>query len=259
MKQNTAIILGMYIGPSESRKKMYQDNVLDWLHNTPYDIYTVNSSGHILDITHDRLFEFTFKQDETHMVSHQSKPLIDVFTKLFIKKKDSGPTQLEKNSILKTFTHFPALFSYDMVFKITGKYFCPDFERHYNSIPSADIIIQKKRYAINPILLLLCVLAFILLCLYMKINPYRIIFMSVVLVSVVLFIYLMNSYEEPTELLGMKPRLLHDFFNGIDEYTSSEKSLHQFITRSTQSVVRMPSLPISRKFPRNDGSVLDAL
>lgn len=260
MKRKTAIILGMYIGSSEEKKKMYQDNVLDWLHKTPYDIYTVNSSGHTLDIKHDRLFEFTFKQDETPMESH-SKNFMDLFTKLFIKKKEIGPTQLEKNSLLKIFTHFPTLYSYDMAFKITGKYFCPDFERHYN-MSHADIIIQKKRYPINPSLLvymLLSLLAFIILCLYFKINRYRIIFICSLFVSVVFIIFLINNYEEPTELVGMKPRLLHDFFNGIDDYSTCEKFLHKFITRSTQSVVRLPLLPISRKFPRNDGSVLDAL
>ena len=260
MKRKTAIILGMYIGQSEMKKKMYQDNVLDWLNKTPYDIYTVNSSGHTLDIKHDRLFEFTFKQDETPMESH-SKNFMDQFTKLFIKKKEIGPTHLEKNSLLKIFSYFPTLYSYDMAFKITGKYFCPDFERHYNNMSHADIIIQKKRYPINSTVLLymlLILLTFIILGLYFKINRNQIIFIYSLFLSVVFIIFLINDYNEPTELVGMKPHLLQDFFNGIDEYTTCETFLHKFITR-THSVVRMPLLPISRKYPRNDGSVLDAL
>ena len=50
----------------------------------------------------------------------------------------------EKNSLEKAFAHFTELDSYDLVFKVTGKYFCPDFMDNYKNIPpNMDFVLQS--------------------------------------------------------------------------------------------------------------------
>lgn len=246
MKPNkTAILLGMYIGTSEEKKKMYQLNVMDWLKNTNYDIYTVDSSGQSINITHERLFEFSFKQEESE--SEKSD-----FFGMFFKK---GTTLLEKDALLRLFKHYPNLFKYDMVFKITGKYFSPDLKSKYEKLPKCDMIIQHSHY-INKLRILLMILI-VALTIYIKVNYNKWINGVSCVCILLLYISYIYSYEN-TELVGATPRILHEFITGIADHCM-EISLYQFILFKKISVHRLPPLSISRKYPKADGTILSYL
>ena len=127
-KKNTkplkiAILLTMYIGKSEKKFEMYMRNLMEWL-KTGLDIYIVDSSGFGIPFKHPLLKTFIFSQ---------SKP-----------EQKKNPSLTERDSILNACNYFD--FSlYDLVFKVTGKYFSDDFLDIINYIPSdADLVFQNQ-------------------------------------------------------------------------------------------------------------------
>jgi len=123
---NCCILLTMYV--KNDRKKLYTYITNQWLNNTNFDIFIVNSSGSQLGIIHPRLKEFTFKQN------------ID-----FVEKE---PSFIENYSILNALEYFKNDFNnYDIIIKITGKYFTPDLEDIIKYIPkNTDIILQNQNF-----------------------------------------------------------------------------------------------------------------
>jgi hypothetical protein len=118
----SAILLTMYIGENNDRKNMYVKNIMDWLNKTNIDIYTVNSSGEFLNINHPRLNQVAFIQNNN----------------------SGNSSELERDSIIKANNYFN-FSKYDLVFKITGKYFLPDFENMIKYIPSdAELVVQNQ-------------------------------------------------------------------------------------------------------------------
>lgn len=232
--RKTAIILTMHIGNSESKKKMYLLNILDWLNYTPFDIYTVESSGQSFYINHPRLFEFNFKQQYTILPS---------------------VTISEKNSILHIFENFPKLFTYDIIFKITGKYFSHDFVDEYKKNQESNMYIQYS-HIVNPLryIILFIFILFIILYIIYKKKYMVFVFLSCI---IILFISYFISYEN-TELIGATPILLYDFFSSIKN-ECCEISLYNFIMNRNLRYHRFNSLSISKKYPRNDGSILNKL
>jgi hypothetical protein len=128
LKYNTkcCILLTMYV--KDDRKDLYKNITNEWLNNTNFNIFIVNSSGLKLDIIHPHLKQFTFKQN------------ID-----FIEKE---PSAIERYSILNALKYFKDDFNnYDIIIKITGKYFTPDLENIIEYIPkNTDIILQNQDF-----------------------------------------------------------------------------------------------------------------
>lgn len=110
----------------KNRESLYTTKVIRWLNETNLDIYLVDSSNQGLPLQHSRLHQFKFQQ---------SDPFVD-----------HNPSVYEINSILKAIDYFD--FShYDMIIKVTGKYFIPKLEKALNYIPSdADIVLQNRTY-----------------------------------------------------------------------------------------------------------------
>lgn len=116
-----AILLTMYV---KGREQLYSNIVYQWLNKTNLDIFIVDSSNQGLPITHPRL---------KYCIFEQNVPFVNY-----------NPSIYEVNSILNAFKHFKMFENYDMVIKVTGKYFIPNF--NLTNIPAdADIIVQKQR------------------------------------------------------------------------------------------------------------------
>ena len=54
-KNNTALMITMYIGNDKKREKIYEKNILDWLTYNPFNIYTVESSDNKIKIINQKL------------------------------------------------------------------------------------------------------------------------------------------------------------------------------------------------------------
>ena len=118
------VLLTMFVGTKDSRerKQLYMDNVYKWLAYTNFDIFTVESSGVDLGISHPRLKSYSFIQPYNN----------------------GNISLMEKSSILRASQIFDFL-EYDMIFKITGKYFLPEFESMSKKIPpDSQLIIQNR-------------------------------------------------------------------------------------------------------------------
>jgi hypothetical protein len=133
-KKRYCILLGMYIGTKPERRAIYENRAKKWLDNTSIDIYTVDSSGELLFTSdtdkkyfnHPRLHQYTFKQKGSQVMH--------------------GPSVAEKNSMIKAFKHFKKDFEkYEIVFKITGKYFIPTFEKVVDFPEKVDMVFQYRR------------------------------------------------------------------------------------------------------------------
>lgn len=114
------ILLTMYI---KNKEQLYYNIVNRWLNETSLDIYIVDSSNTGLQIIHPRLYQYKFEQGDKFVTSN--------------------PSKYEINSISKIINHFNFK-KYDMIIKITGKYFIPNFESYIKTIDSADLILQNR-------------------------------------------------------------------------------------------------------------------
>lgn len=114
------ILLTMYV---KNRENLYTNIVNRWLNETNLDIYIVDSSNKGISINHPRLFQYKFEQLENFAVKN--------------------PSIYEVNSILEAIRHFNFK-NYDMVIKITGKYFIPQLETCIDYLPKSDIILQYR-------------------------------------------------------------------------------------------------------------------
>ena len=123
---NCCILLTMYI--KDDREKLYETITKKWLNNTNFDVYVVNSSGKNLNIQHPRFKCFSFKQNFNFV--------------------DKEPSFAERNSLLKALEYFKNDFNnYDMIIKVTGKYFTPDLEDNIEFIPKdIDILLQNQNF-----------------------------------------------------------------------------------------------------------------
>ena len=127
-KNNTALMITMYIGNDKKREKLYEKNILDWLTYTPFNIYTVESSDTKLKIINQRLHQYTFKQTNN----------------------DLGQSLSEKDSILRLIEKYPEIESYELVFKITGRYFFSNFMSEFKNIPSnVNIVLQNQKSSLG--------------------------------------------------------------------------------------------------------------
>lgn len=121
-KSNICILLTMYC--NKDREKLYSDNVKYWI-TTGLPIFSVNSSGSRLNISSPNYSQYSFNQK--------------------IKFQDKNPSVSEKNSILQAMSYFKELQNYDLIFKVTGKYFLPELKNILTSIPeNIDIVLQNS-------------------------------------------------------------------------------------------------------------------
>lgn len=120
------ILLTMYIGNDKYRKNMYENIVDKWLKYTNFEIFSVDSSGKYLNNKSKRLYQYSFKQN---------KPF-----------QNENPSVFEKDSILNILKYYKHIFKkFDIIFKVTGKYFIKDLENIIPYIPNdADIILQNQ-------------------------------------------------------------------------------------------------------------------
>lgn len=126
------VLLTMYIGGNIKRKQTYLHRINRWLNETSFDIYTVESSGELLNIIHPRLKQFTFIQGEEFK---------------------GNSTILERNSLLKAHNYFKNDFKkYDIILKITAKYFIPSLESLIKHIkPDTELLFQYSHSKSNNI------------------------------------------------------------------------------------------------------------
>lgn len=116
------IFLTMYV---KNNIELYEKRTKRWLDETDFDIFIVDSSGIGIKQTNERLKQYVFTQDPS-------------FEKFSVSVS-------EKNSILNAIEYFNDDFlEYDIIFKITGKYFIPNFESVITTIPDdTDIVFQN--------------------------------------------------------------------------------------------------------------------
>lgn len=116
------IFLTMYV---KNNVQLYEKRVKRWLDETDFDIFIVDSSGVGIKQTNERLKQYVFTQNSN-------------FERVSVSVS-------EKNSILNAIEYFNDDFlDYDIIFKITGKYFIPNFDYVITTIPNdTDIIFQN--------------------------------------------------------------------------------------------------------------------
>lgn len=128
-KIGACILLTMHVGNNKDRIQLYNENIEKWLKLTDFDIFVVESSGIYFDKYkyEPRVKQYIFQQVNTH----------NLIKSLSI---------YEQDSILRIFDHYKKDFeNYDIIFKITGKYYLPELENIVNYIPiDSEIILQNQ-------------------------------------------------------------------------------------------------------------------
>ena len=141
-RKRYAILFTMYIGDTKDRRDIYENRISRWLEESKdIDLYTVDSSNNYL---------FFDKKTNTATSKHFYDQRLHQFA--FKQKKgfqSGNPSVPERNSIMEALEYFHKDFKkYDIVFKITGKYFIPQFDEkiRFNSIPKGtNIVLQNRR------------------------------------------------------------------------------------------------------------------
>jgi hypothetical protein len=266
----------MYIGNDKKKQKLYEKNISDWLTYTPFNIYTVESSGKTLNIKNQRLHQFTYKQKHGH------KPRASL---------------TEKYSILLLLQEYPQIENYKLVFKITGKYFCPNFMNEYKNIPTGSNIILQNASKNLDLENTECIgmnghiikdiLSFIKEGNWFYELFYRIVKMNFLLflfilytISLILFHYASKNIGIITGVIstlillitffirkkvtenGYKKTLkkIKQYIKIVIEEISYEEALKTYIIMNSDlKTHRFNPLQIKRKFPRGNGSILPYL
>ena len=120
------VLLSMYCSPE--RYNMYYDVCIKWLINTNLPIFVIDSYGN-----EPNLFNISSSKLQIHSFQQKNKEVI------------INPSVSEKESLLKALEIFD-FSEYDIIFKVTGKYYSSMFETFLPYIPSdAQIILQYNR------------------------------------------------------------------------------------------------------------------
>lgn len=141
-RKRYAILFTMYIGDTKDRRDVYENRIARWLEESrDIDLYTVDSSNNYL---------FFDKKTNTATSKHFYDPRLHQFA--FQQKKgfqSGNPSVPERNSMMEALDYFHKDFKkYDIVFKITGKYFIPHFDEtiNFDSIPKGtNVVVQNRR------------------------------------------------------------------------------------------------------------------
>ena len=115
----------------EKRIKWYTDSINKYIENTNLQIRVVESSGYEFPIEHERLKQCSFV---TKIDRENIAPTL-------------VPTRCEAESILKA-NESGILDEFDIVVKITGKYYVPELEKEISKIPDdCGIIYQQGKFS----------------------------------------------------------------------------------------------------------------
>lgn len=140
-KKRYAILFSMYIGDTKERRDIYENRIGRWLEESKdIDLYTTDSSNNYL---------FFDKMTGKATSKHFYDPRLHQFA--FQQKKgfqSGNPSVPERNAMLEALEHFNKEFKqYDIVFKITGKYFIPHFDEkiNFDNIPKGTQIVFQNR------------------------------------------------------------------------------------------------------------------
>ena len=115
---------------SANRLEQYRKSINHWLKYSNLDLYIIESTG----------YKFEEYKNNPRIFIHTFTPKIktnrpDLFSS----------SQLESESILEAYKHFKEKWKkYNVIFKLTGKYFIPNFENYMKNIPLCDIYIQNR-------------------------------------------------------------------------------------------------------------------
>lgn len=119
------VLLSMYCSPD--RYNMYYDVCIKWLNNTNLPIFVIDSYGN-----EPNLFNISSSKLQIHSFQQKNKQIT------------LTPSVSEKESLLKALEFFD-FSEYDIIFKVTGKYYSSMFEICLQYIPiDAQIILQYK-------------------------------------------------------------------------------------------------------------------
>ena len=117
------ILLTMYIGTDISRRLLYENRVNRWLNETNFEIFVIDSSGNYINQINPRLYQYCFEQNSEF--------------------SPTNPSIYERDSLLKAFDYFDFK-EYDIIFKVTGKYFIPELKNVVKNIPyNTDFVLQN--------------------------------------------------------------------------------------------------------------------
>ena len=120
------VLLTMYCSPE--KYNTYYDIVIKWLNNTNLPIFVIDSYGN-----EPNLFNISSSKLQIHSFQQKNKEVI------------LNPSVSEKESLLKALEFFD-FSEYDIIFKVTGKYYSCMFEKFLQYIPTdAQIILQYNR------------------------------------------------------------------------------------------------------------------
>lgn len=120
------VLLTMYCSPE--RYNMYYDVCIKWLINTNLPIFVIDSYGN-----EPNLFNISSSKLQIHSFKQKNKEVT------------SNPSVSEKESLLKALEFFD-FSEYDIIFKVTGKYYSSMLENFLPYIPSdAQLIFQYNK------------------------------------------------------------------------------------------------------------------
>jgi hypothetical protein len=123
-KASVAIVLTTCVNDDPKRKSIYVDRINKYLQFTKVNLYIVESSG------------YTFPE-------YEGNPRIKVYS--FKGEKKGSSSEMELDSLTKIIDRYN-LWSYDIVLKITGKYYVPNIEYIVNLITDdIDIVLQNTK------------------------------------------------------------------------------------------------------------------
>lgn len=117
----------------EKRIRWYTDSIHKYLENTKLHVRVIESSGYEFPIEHERFKQYSFK-------STLEREKIN---------RDIIPTHTEAESILKA-NESGILDGFDLVVKITGKYYVPELAEEISKVPEdCGIVYQNSKSSEN--------------------------------------------------------------------------------------------------------------
>ena len=127
-----AILLTTYCSNNE-RIEMYEKRVIRWLTETLLNIYLVDSANNGLKnpeiLNHPRYKQLLFNQKANE---HYTKIKCLVSNENLLNIPDYAHTTYERYSVVLAIRKFKFIGNYKLVYKITGKYFIPDWNELLN-------------------------------------------------------------------------------------------------------------------------------
>jgi hypothetical protein len=201
LDQSRIAILLTMCADTEEKVEMYKNVLNHWLNSSTFIIFSVDSSGSdkFSLSTNPRWKPFSFRQ--------------------FSSKKNTSC--LEVDSIMNAYKQFKADWNFfDLVVKVTGKYFLPDFESVVKKVSKETNLLLQNTHKVFPIV---------------------------------------GMTEQNSEIFGINPSLIPDFVNHFRKRNGYiEHSLSNYRTPKTFRLPKLKVSPLT-KYPRRSGNTLEWL